>query len=146
MSSSHVVLVLTMSLYFRQMLRVQRRTWWFSFICVIKPSSSWAVPLTFTAYFAFLTTWLSLSTRPTLSFIFCSVVFWGQINIPWFLISPVCCQQAVLDVEQRRKLEETHKVGLLDSIRQKKKKAQDTRKPGQVGSGGRVGDILVLKY
>ena len=58
----------------------------------------------------------------------------------------MCSQQAVLDVEQRRKLEETHKVGLLDSIRQKKKKAQDTRKPGQVGSGGRVGDILVLKY
>ena len=43
----------------------------------------------------------------------------------------VCPQQAVLDVEQRRRLEETQKVGLLDSIRQKKK-SQGPRKPGQV--------------
>ncbi|KAK2180878.1 hypothetical protein NP493_421g02041 [Ridgeia piscesae] len=39
-------------------------------------------------------------------------------------------KQAVLDVEQRRRLEETQKVGLLDSIRQKKK-SQGPRKPGQ---------------
>ncbi|KAI0214437.1 Formin-like protein [Lamellibrachia satsuma] len=39
-------------------------------------------------------------------------------------------KQAVMDVEQRRKLEQSQKVGLLDSIRQKKK-SQGPRKSGE---------------